>query len=153
MEQAGHTHIRHRHGAGRGYVSVRIGIALNRFISVHRYLVGSGTGVFPPGHPTPRYGEMPVDGSCHPPHGQRHLYVPIRRTGSSHGVTPWTNRTSPHHTCLLYTSYISCNGKSFRAYTMWESSSAAKALIPLGQIASGIYTQEYEQQDGEAPQG
>ena len=36
MEQAGHTHIRHRHGAGRGYVSVRIGIALNRFISVHR---------------------------------------------------------------------------------------------------------------------
>lgn len=55
-------------------------------------------GSFPTRHPTPRYGEMPVDGSCHPPHGQRHLYVPIRRTGSSHGVTPWTNRTSPHHT-------------------------------------------------------
>ena len=50
-------------------------------------------------------------------------------------------------------SYISCNGKSFRAYTMWEFSSAAKALIPLGQIASGIYAQEHEQQDGEAPQG
>ena len=45
-----------------------------------------------------RHGEMPVDGFCHPPHGQRHLYVPIRRAASSHDVAPRTNRTSSYHT-------------------------------------------------------
>ncbi len=145
MEQPGYLHIRHRYRADSSDLSVRIGIAFDRFISVHRYLAGSGTGVFSSDtlHRDTVKCQL-MDSVTHRMGKGIYMYqydVPLPPMTLHRGQTGQVR--------IIHLM----QRKSFRAYTMWESSSAAKALIPLGQIASGIYTQEYEQQDGEAPQG